>query len=160
MPHDPVLELLRRKSSPELHRAVRELWQEHSKAEDRRDIPGLLATLTDDCVYELFPGGKRWTGHAGAERFYTELLHAFPDVKFQLTDIVIGPQGVCEEAAVTATHLGDWLDHAASGRSVQFKVVIFFPWDLERAKFRGEKIYLDGDSFAARAPGAGDGNRR
>jgi len=145
MSRDPVLELLRRRVTPELYREVRGLWQEHSKAEDRRDIPGLLATLTDDCVYELFPDGKRWTGHAGAQRFYTELLTAFPDVKFRLTDIVIGPQGVCEEADVTATHQGDWLDYAASGRSVRFKVVIFFPWDLQQGKFRGEKIYLDAD---------------
>ncbi|HEV3022898.1 MAG TPA: ester cyclase [Pirellulales bacterium] len=143
MLRDPVIELLRRSVTPELYREVRGLWQEHSKAEDRRDIPGLLATLTDDCVYELFPGGKRWTSHAGAEQFYTQLLTAFPDVKFRLTDIVIGPQGVCEEADVTATHVADWLDYPASGRSVEFKVVIFFPWDLERKRFRGERIYLD-----------------
>jgi steroid delta-isomerase-like uncharacterized protein len=149
---DPVLELLRRRVTPELYREVRDLWQEHSKAEDRRDIPCLLATLTDDCVYELFPGGKRWTGHAGAEQFYTELLTAFPDVKFRLTDIVIGPQGVCEEASVIATHMGDWLDYPASGHCVEFKVVIFFPWDLERKRFRGEKIYLDGDEKTLPTP--------
>jgi steroid delta-isomerase-like uncharacterized protein len=146
MTNRPILELLRRKVTPELQSEVRHLWQEHSKAEDRRDIPGLLATLTDDCVYELFPGGRRWAGHAGAERFYTELLTAFPDVKFELTDIVIGPQGVCEEADVTATHRGDWLDYPTSGEAVRFKVVIFFPWDIERHKFRGEKIYLEGFS--------------
>src|SRR5690606_37079904 len=32
--------------------AVRDLWKAHSLAEDARDIPGLMATLTDDCVYE------------------------------------------------------------------------------------------------------------
>jgi predicted ester cyclase len=71
------------------------------------------------------------------------LLTAFPDVKFRLTDIVVGPQGVCEEAAVTATHAADWLGFPASGQPVAFQVVIFFPWDLQRKRFRGEKIYLD-----------------
>lgn len=140
---DPVLELLCRKTTAELHREIRDLWQQHSVAEDRRNIPGLLATLTEDCVYELRPTGERWLGHAGAEQFYTGLLTAFPDVKFRLTDIVVGPQGVCEEAAVTATHAADWLSFPASGKPVAFRVVIFFPWDLERRKFRGEKIYLD-----------------
>ena len=48
-----VRELLRRSIDPAEYDAIRELWKQHSKAEDRRDIAGLLATLTDDCVYEL-----------------------------------------------------------------------------------------------------------
>ena len=79
---------------------VRELWKAHSKAEDARDIAGLMATLTDDCVYELVQTGHSWEGHEGATRFYTELLTAFPDIYFSLTSIVVGPQGVCEEAVV------------------------------------------------------------
>ena len=38
-----------------------------------------------------------------------QLLAAFPDIHFDLTSIVIGPQGVCEEATVTGTHEGEWL---------------------------------------------------
>ena len=141
---DPkILELLRRRVTPDLYREIRELWKRHSIAEDARDIPRLLATLTDDCVYESVTTGHRWEGHAGAEAFYRGLLAAFPDIKFDLTDIVIGPQGVCEEAIATATHTQDWLGHRASGGHVEFKVVIFFPWDVEKKLFRGEKIYLD-----------------
>ena len=78
----------------------------HSKAEDARDIAGLMATLTEDCVYELVQTGHRWAGHSGATRFYMELLSAFPDIQFALTSIVVGPQGVCEEAVVDGTHQG------------------------------------------------------
>jgi predicted ester cyclase len=155
MAEPKILELLRRRTSPELHRDVRELWKNHSLAEDRRDIPGLLATLTEDCLYECVTMGHRWEGHAGAETFYRQLLTAFPDIKFNLTDIVIGPQGVCEEAIATATHEQSWLGYAASGNRVEFKVVIFFPWDLEQKRFRGEKIYLQslahGSALALRA---------
>lgn len=112
-------------------------------AEDARDIAGLLATLTPDCVYEVVPTGHRWEGHAGARAFYTGLLGAFPDVKFELTGIVIGPQGVCEEARLTATHAGDWLEYRASGRSVDFSVVIFFPWDPACGLFTGERVHFD-----------------
>ncbi|MDP3911692.1 MAG: nuclear transport factor 2 family protein [Gemmatimonadales bacterium] len=127
--------------TPELYREIRELWKAHSIAEDRRDIAGLMATLTPDCVYEVHPGGTRWEGHAGATRFYTELLSAFPDVHFDLQQIVIGPQGVCEEARVTGTHRGRWLDRAPTGDRVEFRVVIFFPWDLARRKFAGERVF-------------------
>ena len=144
-----VRELLRRRVTPELYAEIRELWKQHSLAEDRRDIPGLLATLTEDCVYEISPHGPRWEHHEGAARFYTELLAAFPDIKFDLTDIVIGPQGVCEEARVTATHVADWLTYPASGQRVEFNVVIFFPWDLDKKRFKGEKVYFDSARIAS-----------
>ncbi len=136
-----VRELLAREVTPEQHRAVRELWKAHSIAEDGRDIAGLLATLTPDCVYEVLPDGARWEGHAGATQFYTSLLGAFPDIHFDLQNIVIGPQGVCEEAQVTGTHRGTWLDRAPTGQMVEFRVVIFFPWDPQQKKFKGERVF-------------------
>ena len=138
-----VRELIRRDASPDEYARIRELWKKHSIAEDARDLSGLIATLTEDCVYDLVPANKQWRGHAGATQFYMELLSAFPDIKFDLTDIVIGPQGVCEEASVTGTHRGPWLGAAPTGQRVSFRVVIFFPWDAARQKFSGEKIYLD-----------------
>jgi predicted ester cyclase len=138
-----VRELLARDVDPAEYEAIRALWKRHSLAEDARDLPGLISTLTEDCVYHLPQTGHAWEGHEGAARFYTELLTAFPDIDFQLSDIVIGPQGVCEEARVTATHRADWLDFSASGEPVEFRVVIFFPWDPNRRLFRGEKVYVD-----------------
>jgi predicted ester cyclase len=141
---DAILELYRRDVTAELYAEIRELWKKHSIAEDARDLPGLISTLTEDCVYELVDSGHRWEGHEGATRFYMGLLSAFPDIAFELTDIVIGPQGVCEEADVTATHLGEWLGRPPSGEHLAWKVVIFFPWDTERRLFRGEKVYTAG----------------
>jgi hypothetical protein len=142
--HDEVVEKLRR--TPEHYDEIRELWKRHSVAEDARDLPGLISTLTEDCVYELRHGParrERWEGHEGAARFYTELLTAFPDIHFDLTDIVIGPQGVCEEARVTGTHRAPWLGQEPTGEHLTWNVVIFFPWDEERRLFRGEKVYTD-----------------
>jgi predicted ester cyclase len=138
-----VRDLLRLPVDSDEYDAIRELWKRHSIAEDERDIEGLLSTLTDDCVYEIVGTEHVWQGHEGATRFYGGLLGAFPDIDFQLTDIVIGPQGVCEEANVTATHEADWLDYRATGEHVEFTVVIFFPWDTERALFRGERVHVD-----------------
>ena len=126
------------------HEAIRTLWQKHSIAEDERDLPGLISTLTEDCVYELVQTGHRWEGHEGAARFYMELLGAFPDIHFDLTNIVIGPQGVSEEAEVTGTHETAWLGFPPSGERLSWKVVIFFPWDPDRQLFRGERVYTAG----------------
>jgi predicted ester cyclase len=146
-----ILDVYRRPITSELYAEIRDLYKTHSVAEDARDLPGLISTLTPDCVYELVQTGHRWEGHEGAARFYTGLLTAFPDIHFDLTDIVIGPQGVCEEARVTATHEAEWLGIEPSGEHLEWTVVIWFPWDEERHLFRGERVY----TFGLDPPAAG-----
>ena len=124
-------------------RRIRRLWQQHSIAEDRRDIDGLIATLTPECVYEIVGSGLRWEGHDGARRFYTELFAAFPDNHFALTDIVIGPQGVFEAVLLEATHEGPFAGLEPTGRRVRLGLSILFPWDRDAERFTGEQIFLD-----------------
>ena len=143
MAHD-VRELIGRDPDPAEYDEIRALWKRHSIAEDSRDLPGLISTLTEDCVYELVQTGHRWEGHEGATRFYGGLLSAFPDIDFQLTDIVIGPQGVYEEADVTGTHEAEWLGTAPTGERLAWKVGILFPWDAEKRLFKGERVYTAG----------------
>ena len=57
---------------------------------------------------------------------------------------MIGPQGVFEEAHVTATHQGKWLNHEPTGKHIEFEVVILFPWDSEKQKFSGERVHFFG----------------
>ena len=137
-----LMEKYRREVNVDEYKEIRDLYIIHSKAEDNRDIAGLLSTLTEDCVYEMVQEEKQWRGHDGATEFYVGLLSAFPDIHFDLTDIVIGPQGVCEEAQVTGTHLGQWLGEEPTNAPVNFKVIIFFPWDGEKRLFKGEKVYF------------------
>jgi hypothetical protein len=142
MSSDHIRDQLGREFDAADYARVRELWKRHSLAEDARDLAGLIATLTPDCMYEILPRGVQWHGHTGATRFYTQLLTAFPDIHFTLQNIVIGPQGVLEEARVTGTHARGWLDIPASGGPVEFTVLIFFPWDPERKLFRGERVHV------------------
>ncbi len=134
---------LARRFDPVELRAIKRLWVRHSIAEDARDIDGLIATLAPDCAYEMIPTGQRWDGHDGARAFYTELFAAFPDNRFALTDIVVGPQGVFEAAELTGTNLGPWAGVPASGLPVKLQVLILFPWDPATARFRGERIWFD-----------------
>lgn len=145
-----IRERLEWPADPAVHRRIRRLWQRHSIAEDRRDIDGLIATLTPECVYELVPTGQRWEGHAGARTFYEELFAAFPDNRFSLTEIVIGPQGVFEAATLEATHRGPFAGLAPTDEPVRLTVAILFPWDPQQELFGGERIYLD---RAALVPG-------
>lgn len=138
-----VVRLLRRRPDPAEYRSIRQLWIAHSIAEDTRDIPGLMATLTEDCVYTVVNKGVDWQGKAGATQFYQQLLTSFPDIHFDLQNIVIGPQGVFEEAFVTGTYESQWLDMPApEGQRVEFMVTILFPWDPDQKLFSGERIYF------------------
>jgi predicted ester cyclase len=138
-----VVKLLRRKTDPAEHAAIQKLWIAHSIAEDAHDIPGLMATLTDDCVYTVANKDVHWHGKEGATRFYLQLLGAFPDIHFDLQNIVVGPQGVFEEAFVTGTYREQWLDMPApNGERIEFAVTILFPWDPQQRLFTGERVYF------------------
>src|ERR687889_514096 len=119
-----IQERLKWEITPELYARIRRLWIRHSIAEEKRDLDGLIATLSPACVYEIMPTGQRWEGHDGARAFYTSFLGAFPDGHFDLTDIVIGPQGVIEVATMTGTHRGAWAGLAPTGQPVQLQIII------------------------------------
>lgn len=136
-----VVKAIRRRVDPVEYRLIRKLWIAHSAAEDAHDIPGLMATLTEDCVYTVINSGTSWRGKAGATQFYTQLLTAFPDVHFDLQSIVIGPQGVFEEALASGTYQSQWLDlPSPRSQPLAFSVTIFFPWDPRQRLFSGERI--------------------
>ena len=136
-------ESIRRRVDPDEYRAIRQLWIAHSIAEEAHDIPGLMATLTENCVYTVANKGVSWHGKAGATQFYQQLLTAFPDVHFDLQNIVIGPQGVFEEALANGTYQSQWLDvPSPNGQRLEFAVTILFPWHPTQHLFVGERIYF------------------
>lgn len=143
-----IQERLNWEITPDLYQAIRALWIKHSKAEDARDLQGLIETLAPDCVYEVVPTGQLWEGHDGARQFYLSFLGAFPDVKFNMSDIVIGPQGVFEVTEMTGTHRGPWAGVAPTGKPVRLRVIIHFPWNPQAGKFAGERIYFDRAALA------------
>ena len=146
---DSIQARLARPFDPAELRRIKRLWVRHSIAEDRRDIDGLIATLSPDCVYEIAVTGQRWEGHDGARAFYTELFAAFPDNAFALSEIVIGPQGVFEVATLTGTNEGPWAGAPPSGLAVALEVVILFPWDRTTGLFSGERIWFDREGIGS-----------
>jgi predicted ester cyclase len=143
---------LGRAFDPEELWRIKRLWVRHSIAEDRRDIDGLIATLSPACVYEITLTGQRWEGHAGARAFYTELFAAFPDNAFALSEIVIGPQGVFEVATLTGTNQGPWAGMPPSGMAVSLEVLILFPWEPATGLFDGERIWLGQEGTGKERP--------
>ncbi|MFA5949092.1 MAG: ester cyclase [Hyphomicrobium sp.] len=127
---------------PADYEEVKTLWLDHIAAEHRGDIPGLLATLTEDCVYTILNNGKVWHGHEGAAKFYEGFLAGFPENCFSVVNVFVGPQGVVEEAHFNGVHTGDLMGLPSTGQPIEFDVVLLFPWDNVKRKFKGERIYF------------------
>lgn len=123
------------------------LVHQHAVHEHRRELPQLLGTVSEDAVYEDVARGLRWDGKKNVERFYLELLRAFPDIDFQLLHRRGGPEHVVEELVATATHLGPLSGPdgqrsiAATGKKVTFRLCIVFP--VRGKEITGEVVYYD-----------------
>lgn len=120
---------------------VKRLWQKHVLAENRRDIPGLLATLTDDPLYEIMATGLQYKGKEGVASFYQGLFDGMPDANFNLKTVTIGEEMVVEESVFVGTHTGPLFNIPPSGHFVTFPLIIMFPFTGE--KFSGERMYFD-----------------
>ncbi len=121
---------------------VKALWYRHAVAENARQLEELVATLTEDCVYEFVPYGLTYRGKDEARRFYRELWAGLPNVTLTLLRHVIDDRCLVEESIVHGTHEGEFLGLPPTGKRVNFPLVIFFP--VQGGLFTGEKLYFDG----------------
>ncbi len=121
---------------------VKALWYRHAVAENARQLEELIATLTEDCVYEIVPWERVYRGKDEVRRFYRELWTALPNVTLTLLRHVIDERCLVEESVVHGTHQGEWVGLPSTGNRVNFPLVIFFP--VRDGLFTGEKLYFDG----------------
>ena len=123
-------------------RTIKRPWLRHSLAEDRRNVDGLIATLTDDCAYEMVPTGQRWAGHAGARVFKGELFRAFPDNRFALRDSRRAT-GRVRGCAPERHQFGTVGRQACLGPAGQPGGADPVPVGSGATAFRGERIWFD-----------------
>jgi predicted ester cyclase len=139
---DAAQEQMDRLLDPAEYEAIKQLWLDHITAEHSGSIPGLMATLTDDCEYVILNNGQTWHGHKGATEFYTQFLGAFPENCFRVINTFIGPQGVVEEARFNGVLAQSFMGLPTTGQPIEFHVTLMFPWDREKRLFKGERIYF------------------
>lgn len=140
-----------RAQSP-LAKANFQLWLEHARAENRRELERLIATLHEDCDYEVVPLARRWRGKDEVRDFYRGLWTAIPDVKLTLVNRVDADDCIVEESEVYGRMDGPLFGVEPSGQSLRYRVVIFFP--VRDGLFTGERVYFDLAEFARQVPAA------
>lgn len=142
---------LRSSATSEMAKANHRLWLEHALAENRRELERLVATLHDDCVYEVVPTGQVWRGKDEVRNFYRGLWDGIPNVGLDLLSRVDADDCIVEQSEVHGTMSGPLFGFAASGKPLRFRVVIFFP--VRKGKLVGERVYFDVAELARQVPG-------
>jgi len=140
-----------RAQSP-LAQANYQLWIEHARAENRRELERLVATLHDDCEYEVVPLGQRWRGKDQVREFYRGLWRGIPNVKLKLLNRIDAEDCIVEESEVFGRMEGPLFGVEPSGNELRYRVVIFFP--VRDRLFTGERVYFDVVEFARQVPAA------
>ena len=133
-------------------RANYQLWIEHARAENRRELERLVATLHEDCHYEVVPLGRHWQGKDEVRGFYRGLWQGIPNVKLTLLNRVDADDCVVEESEIFGRMDGPLFGLDPSGRELRYRVVIFFP--VRDGLFMGERVYFDLAEFARQVPSA------
>jgi steroid delta-isomerase-like uncharacterized protein len=117
-------------------------FEQHRKAEEARDLDGILDTFVEDCFLETHPLGTRAEGRDAVRTAYADgFFKAFPDLLPDDQGESYGDDVMVVWGALRGTSRGEWLGVPPSGGSfvVPFANVTPFRDGL----MAGESIYFD-----------------
>ena len=101
------------------------------------DAIGFFATPR----YEIVATGEVYDGAERLGALMHENVTAFPDFHYDVDRLYHAEDAVVAEGAFRGTQLGTWRGLPATGRSVDFPMLIVFPFEEDR--MLGERIYFD-----------------
>ena len=91
--------------------------------------------------YELMATGEVYEGAEPLGGLMQENVTAFPDFHYTWERMHHADEAIVVEGVFRGTHQGTWRGLPATGRAVQFPMLIVFPFEGER--MMGERIYFD-----------------
>jgi steroid delta-isomerase-like uncharacterized protein len=101
-----------------------------------------LATFGSDARYDDEPWADHRLGRDGVRSYYTELLHALPDLAIEVTHRHLAADTLVLEVIIRGTHLGAWRGLPATGRRLEFPLCGVYTFDADD-RLSGERIYYD-----------------
>jgi steroid delta-isomerase-like uncharacterized protein len=91
--------------------------------------------------YELVATGEVFDGAESLGGLMQENVTAFPDFHYDFTQLHHADDAIVVEGWFRGTHEGTWRGLPATGRRVDFPMLIVFPFEGEA--MMGERIYFD-----------------
>ena len=112
----------------------------HMTAENAHDFERAIGLFAQP-RYELVATGEVYDGAAELDRLMQENVSAFPDFRFDLEKLHHADDAIVAEGVFRGTHEGTWRGLPATGRTVEFPMLIVFPFEGER--MMGERLFFD-----------------
>lgn len=116
--------------------------EEHIRSENRHDLNAVMATFGSGARYDDEPWDDHRAGRDGVRSYYTELMHALPDLVVDVARRHIAGDCIVVEVTIRGTHLGAWRGLPATGRRVDVPLCGVYTFD-ENDRLAGERIYYD-----------------
>jgi steroid delta-isomerase-like uncharacterized protein len=91
--------------------------------------------------YELLATGEVYDGAEPLGGLMQENVTAFPDFHYDFTHLHHCDDAIVVEGSFRGSHEGTWRGLPATGRRVDFPMIIVFPFEVDQ--MMGERIYFD-----------------
>jgi steroid delta-isomerase-like uncharacterized protein len=112
----------------------------HMTAENAHDFEHGISFFSRP-QYRIMATGELWDGADGVARLMQENVTAFPDFNYEFERLHHADDAIVVEGTFRGTHEGTWRGLPATGRKVEFPMLIVFPFEGEA--MMGERIYFD-----------------
>jgi len=123
-------------------RARMAVVDEHIRCENRHDLDAVMATFGKDARYDDEPWTDHRIGRDGVRSYYSELMHALPDLAIEVKRRHTGVESLVLEVTIRGTHLERWRGLPATGRRLEFALCAVYAFDADD-RLAGERIYYD-----------------
>jgi steroid delta-isomerase-like uncharacterized protein len=118
------------------------LVDQHVRAENHHDLAAVMATFGTEARYDDEPWADHRQGRNGVQSYYTELLHALPDLAIDVKQRHVSADSIVLEVDIRGTHRGAWRGLPATGRRLDFPLCGVYTFDASN-RLAGERIYYD-----------------
>ncbi len=112
----------------------------HMTAENAHDFERAIGLFAHP-RYELVATGEIYDGSEELGRLMHENESAFPDFRFDVERLHHADEAIVAEGVFRGTHEGTWRGLPATGRTVEFPMLIVFRFEGEA--MMGERIFFD-----------------
>jgi steroid delta-isomerase-like uncharacterized protein len=110
---------------------IQALFDRRLQAWARHDPAALAADYTEDAIV-VSPFAGTVSGRADIEKVFRKFFAAFPDLGFNVKDLLIDGDRVALFLVATGTHRGDFFGFAASGRRFEVQMVSLYRMQNDR----------------------------
>jgi steroid delta-isomerase-like uncharacterized protein len=123
-----------------LRKRREEICVGHMKAEDAHDFDTAIGKFARP-RYDIIPTGEVYDGADALHRLMNDNVTGFPDFFYRVDKLHHADDAIIVEGRFTGTHLGTWRGLPATGRRVDYPMLLVFPFDGE--DMLGEQVYFD-----------------